>query len=231
MRTFRRIASVAAALGTLAALTVPAVSAAAASTHCTAYGALPARVAQRADHVVVHVVLRGSSACHGEMTDNGASADLHHPGNPTEQLRWRKFGSSQTVDLYINLDNVGRYVLKSGDVQVYDRQYRQVGFTWRTTTMTVKHAARITHVSAGGSTVSARVQHYSKFGWQAYANRAVYVQRRVIGATTWRSLGSAHADSTGRVSFHVSTTSNHEYRLAIHQAPSVWGTASKSVRG
>jgi hypothetical protein len=229
MRAIRWIASAAAVLG--AAALVAAPSASAASAHCTAYGALPAHVSMHSDRVVVHVVLRGSSACHGEMTDNGASAYLHRPGHPKEALRWRKFGSSQRVELYINLDHTGRYAVNSGDVQVYDNRYEQVDSSWRTTAMIVKHGARITHASAGGSTVTGWVQDYSKFGWAAYAHAKVYVQRRAVGSSTWHALGSTHADAQGRVSFHTVTSSNSVYRLSVHRTSSIWGAGSTGVQG
>jgi hypothetical protein len=230
MRAVRWIAIVAATFGAVAALAPPA-GAADSSPHCTAYGSLPARVSMHRDQVVVHTVLRGSAACHGAMTDNGASAYLHRPGHPDEKLRWRKFGSSLRVDLYINLDRAGRYTLNSGDVQVYDDKYRHVPSSWRSTTMIVKHAARFIHLTTGGSAVSGRVQQYSKFGWTDYSGAQVYVQRRVAGSSQWRTLGSTHADAQGRVAFSTATSANHFYRLSVHQASSVWGAQSKGERG
>jgi hypothetical protein len=233
MRASRRIASTLATLATVAAIAVPSVPAAAAASsgHCTAYGSLPKHLSMHSDHVAVRVVLRGSAACHGERADNGATAYLHRPGSPKEELRWRKFGSSQRVVLYVNLDRAGTYSLNAGDVQVFDSTYRHVASSWRPTTMIVKHAARITGASASASTVSGRVQAYSKFGWTADRGVTVSVQRRAAGSSTWHMLGSTRADAQGRISFRTATSANHLYRLTTRSTASVWSARSKAVRG
>jgi hypothetical protein len=217
-----------AAIAGAAAIAAPAEAAA---PQCTAYGSLPARVSLHRDHVVIHSVLRGSSDCHGQRTDNGASAMLHLPGNPDENLRWRRFGSLQKIDLYINLDRTGTYRITAGDVQLYNHRYRQVHYRWRNTTMIVKHAGRFTHVAAGASTVSGRAEHYSKFGWTGFGGVAVHLQRRAVASSEWRTLGTARADSSGRVWFATGTDASHRYRLSFGKTSSVWGATSKRVRG
>ena len=230
MRATRWIASATAVLGATAAVAVPP-AASAASTTCAAYAAVPAHVSMHKDHVVVHAVLRGSAACHNQMTDNGATATLHRPGQPDETLRWHQFGGSQTIGLRINLDHTGRYTISSGEVQLYDNSYRKVPYTWRSTVMTVKHATRISSVSAGGSAVTARVKHFTKFGWTASSDVKVVVQRRAVGSSTWHRIGATHTDSNGNAYFATPTSSSHAYRMITRTTPSLSRGQSKSVRG
>jgi hypothetical protein len=228
MRVRLWIATAAAIVGA-AAVVPPAAQAAA--PRCAAHGSLPARVSLHRDHVVIHSVLRGSSGCHGQRTDNGASAMLHRPGSPDENLRWRRFGSTQKIDLYINLDRTGTYRITAGDVQLYNHRYRRVAYRWRNTAMIVKHAGRFTHVAAGTSSVGGRAEHYSKFGWTGYGGVAVHLQRRAVGSSEWRTLRTARADSSGRVSFATDTDASHRYRLSFGSTSAVWGATSKRVRG
>src|SRR5690349_13073904 len=152
MRITRRLAAGLATAAAATAVLVPSVPAVA-TADCTAHGSLPARVSLHGDRTVVTSVLVGTSGCHGRRTDNGASGYLWEPGgdrNNAEFLRWRHFGSSQYVTLYINLARVGKYTLRDGDVELYNQSYRRVSWAWQPTTMVVRRAARVIHVSAGG---------------------------------------------------------------------------------
>lgn len=226
----RRVATAVALAGAAAAVFV-APAPAAAAPECTAHGTLPAKVSLHGDHVVIHSVLHGSAGCRGQRTDNGASATLHRPHDTNEDLRWRKFGKAQQIDLYINLDHAGKYVLDAGDVQVYGWDYRQVNYRWRTTTMIVKHAGRFQHTRAAGGVVSGRAQHYGKFGWAGTRGATVHLQRRVVGTSTWHTVGSEHAGSGGSVRFSTPTNVHHQYRLAFAKTTTVWGAHSHPVTG
>lgn len=233
MRATGWIASATTMLGVAAGLVAPtaAAAAAAAAVPCAAYTAVPAAVSMHRDHVVVHAVLRGSAACYGQMSDNGATATLHRPGQPDENLRWRKFGGSETIGLRINLDHTGRYTITGGDVQVYGNDYRQVPYTWRSTVMTVKHAARIGRIAVAGSAVTGKVKHYTTFGWTNSSGVEVIVQRRAVGSSTWRRIGSTRTDASGRASFATPTSASHAYRMITPATPSLSPGRSKSVRG
>lgn len=229
-RLIGRITAGAAALAVGAATLLPAAPAAAA-THCTAYGAMPHRVALRQDKTVVKIVLRGSSGCHDERTDNGATATLVRPSGAGDSMRWRRFGSTQSVTMYVNIVRSGTFRLKHGNVQVYDRSYRQVPWTWVRTSMIVKRAAHIFHPTASGGLVTARAKHFTTYGWQGYGHKRVFVQRRAIGATDWHTLGSVYADGRGRVRYATRTSPHYRYRLTLRATAKVWNARSKAVRG
>ena len=233
MRISRRLTAGLVTAAAAIAVLVPSVPAAA-TADCTARGSLPARVSLRGDRTVVTSVLVGTSGCHGRPTDNGASAYLYEPGgtrNSAEFLRWRHFGSSQTVTLYINLARIGKYVLRDGNVQLYDQTYRRVSWAWQVTTMWVKRAARIIHVSAAGGVVAGRAQSYTEYGWTGYHRKLVYVQRRPVGSSTWHTLGSVRPAANGVVRYRTATSGRYVYRLFLYASTTVWNTQSASVRG
>ena len=91
MRTIHRIGTVAAATGLAATLLAAPAATAGTTTHCTAWGRLPAKVSLHSDEVVVHPILVGTSDCHGQRTDNGAKATLYPPKGTAEDMRWRQF--------------------------------------------------------------------------------------------------------------------------------------------
>ena len=205
----------------------PTPPAAAAATTCVAHASLPARVTLDHDAVVVRTELRGSSACHHQRTDNGATANLHRPGEQREQLRWSSFDTTQRVKLYVNIDHTGRYRIGSGDVQVYKHDYEQVDYRWRPTSTIVKHGGRFVHTTAHAGTVSGRAERYTKFGWRGYDDAVVHLQTRRHGA--WRSVAHRRADSRGQVAFAVHGA--RPYRLSFTKSPRVWGARSGTVAG
>jgi hypothetical protein len=198
----------------------------AASATCIAHGSLPAHVSLRAA-TVVRSVLRGSSGCYHQRTDNGATAKLHRPGEPHEPLRWRRFGATQKVKLYVNIDAPGRYRLTSGDVQVYRHDYRRVDSDWRDTSMIVKRDSRFVATRGGGGTVSGRAERYTKFGWRGYRDSTVALQRG--GRQHWHTVATRRADAHGRV--HFSAGRGARYRLSFSKSARVWGARSGTVRG
>ena len=134
------------------------------------------------------------------------------------------------MELYSALAKTGTYRITSGDVQVYDSSYRQVSWSWRTTTTVVKWAARADHVTAASGRVSGRTVHSSKYGLTP-SRAVVYVQRRAVGATRWLTLGHVRPDSNGWISYATATSSHYRYRLLAHATSSVWDAVSAPVRG
>lgn len=228
-RTGRLTAGVAAVA--VATATLLPAGPAAAATHCTARGAMPHRVALRQDKTVVKIVLRGSSGCHDQRTDNGATATLVRPSGAGDSMRWRRFGSAQGVTMYVNIVRSGTFRLERGDVQVYNHSYRQVPWSWVRTSMVVKRAAHIFHPAASGGLVTARAKRFSTYGWEGYSGKRVFVQRRAIGTASWHTLGSVHADEHGRVRYATATTPRYRYRLTLRASDRVWNARSRSVRG
>ncbi|HEY8301886.1 MAG TPA: hypothetical protein VIG48_08305 [Jatrophihabitans sp.] len=229
MPTFRLLAA-AAALAVAGATLTP-VAPAVAGTHCTARGAMPRRVALHQDKTVVTITLRGSAGCHNQRTDNGATATLVRPSGAGDSMRWRHFGSTQSVIMYVNLVRPGTFDLKNGDVQVYDHSYRQVPWSWVRTTMVVKRAAHISHPAASGGVVSGRAKQFTKYGWQGYAGKRVFVQRRAVGTSGWTTLGSVFAGKYGGVGYATRTSARYEFRLVLRASDTVWNARSTIVRG
>jgi hypothetical protein len=232
MPTIRRSARItaAAAATAVAAALVPTAPAAAA-THCTAWGALPHHVALHRNKTVVKIVLRGSAGCDDQRTDNGATATLQRPSGAGDALRWRHFGAVQGVTMYVNVVRSGTFRLKSGDVQVYNQRYQRVPWTWRPTAMVVKRAAHIAHVSAAGGVVSGRAKHFTMYGWQSYAHKRMFVQRRTVGSSAWHTIGSRLADNRGWVHYRTPTSARDDYRLTLRGTDEIWNARSRAVRG
>ncbi|HEY2272190.1 MAG TPA: hypothetical protein VGH30_05425 [Jatrophihabitantaceae bacterium] len=214
-------------LGAGAVIVPITAPAGASSAPCVAHGSLPGHVALGSNAVVVRSALRGSSTCHHQRTDNGATATLRRPGAPDEQLRWRHFGSVQKVKLYANIDAPGHYRLAGGNVQVYGHDYRQVDYRWRKTSMTVKRAARFVHTRESNGTIGGRAERYLKFGWRGYGRVCVALERG--GRHHWRTVTTRRTDRHGRVRFTVSPGAR--YRLSFAKSTRVWGARSGSVRG
>jgi hypothetical protein len=219
-----------AALGAAAALLLPAAPAAAA-THCTGWGALPVRVALHQNRTVVRITLTGSTGCHDQRTDNGATATMVDPTGRREDMRWRHFGGVQSMTMYVNLVHSGSYRLRNGNVQVYDRRYERVPWSWHRTSMIVKRAAHFSNVAASGGVVSGRAFVFTKYGWSGYRGKRVYVLRRAVGSPTWHTLGSTRAAAHGVVRYRTATSSGYVYRLVLNATPSVWNARSAQVRG
>ncbi len=218
------------ALGLAGALLAPAAPAVAAA-HCTAWGSMPAHVALHRNRTVVRITLTGSSACHGQRTDNGATAALVEPTGRREDMRWRHFGAAQSVIMYINLVHSGGYQLRNGNVQVYDQQYERVPWSWNRTSMIVKRAAHFSDVAASGGVVSGRAFVYTKYGWSGYRGKRVYVQRRSAGSSNWHTLGSTRAAAHGVVRYRAATSSRYVYRMVLNATRAVWNARSAQVRG
>jgi hypothetical protein len=228
---FSRASAVAAAAVAIASAALVLSAPAGAATHCTAWGAMPARLALHTDRTVVKIVLRGSSGCHDQRTDNGASAALYYPAGSHEDMRWRHFGGTQAVTLYVNIVRSGTFTLSHGNVQVYDRRYERVPYSWTTTRMAVKRAARIVHVSASGGVVAGRAIAFTKYGWTGYHGKRVYVQRRPAGSGRWHTLGSVQPAGNGRFRFYTPTTSRYVHRMYLTASANVWNARSVQVRG
>ena len=144
-------------------------------------------------------------------------------------MRWRHFGGTQKVTMYVNIVRSGSYVLRNGNVQVYDHRYERVAWSWHRTTMVVKRAAHVFRPSASGGVVSGRSMRYGKYGWTGSRQR-VWVQRKPVGGSSWHTLGSAVPSRKGVVSFRTATSSGYLYRMLAHATNTVWGT-SVTVRG
>jgi hypothetical protein len=230
MPVSRRLAAAATAFGLASAVLVPSAPAGAA-THCTAWGAMPRRVALHASRTDLTIVLRGTAGCYHQRTDNGARARFVDPSGSREDMLFRHFGSTQSVAMYANLAHSGRYVLRHGNVQVYNHSYERVAWSWRTTAVVVKRAAHIFRPRASGGVVSGRAMRYTKYGWAGYRGKRVFVQRRPVGTRAWHSLGSVRAAHKGIVRFATPTTSRYQYRMYVTPTSAVWGAASTAVRG
>ena len=230
MPSYPRIVAGIAAVGAAGALLLPAAPAAAA-THCTAWGAMPARVALHQNSTVVRITLTGSSGCHNQRTDNGATATLFDATGKQEAMRWRRFGGVQSVVMYVDLVHSGRYELRDGNVQVYDQRYERVPWSWNDTSMIVKRAAHFSNVAASSGVVSGRAFVFTKYGWSGYRGKRVYVQRRAAGSSTWHTLGSVRAAAHGVVRYRTVTSSRYVYRLVLNATPAVWNARSAQVRG
>ena len=146
-------------------------------------------------------------------------------------MRWRHFGSTQSVILYVNLVRPGTFELKNGDVQVYDHSYRRVPSSWVRTTMVVKRAAHVFGPAAAGGVVSGRAKQFTEYGWQGYGGKRVFVQRRAVGGSRWTTLGSVRAGTHGGVGYRTRTSPRFEYRLLLRGTTTVWGARSRIVRG
>jgi hypothetical protein len=231
MSGFSRIVSGTAALVAAVAIAAVPLPFANATANCTAWGALPARVALHTDKTVVKIVLRGTSGCRNRRTDNGASASLVYPAGSREDQRWRHFGDTQAVTLYVNIVKSGRFELRRGNVQLYDDRYERVPWSWRATSMVVKRGARIVHVSAQDGVVAGRALVYTKYGWAGYSAVPVYVQRRAVNAAGWHTLGSVRPGRNGRVAYRTATSARYVYRMITHATATAWNAASVSVRG
>lgn len=225
-----RLTAAAAALAVAGATLTPAAPAVAA-THCTAWGAMPRRVALHHNKTVVTITLRGSAGCYNQRTDNGATATLVRPSGAGDSMRWRHFGSTQQVIMYVNLVRSGTFRLKHGNVQVYDHSYRQVPWSWVRTTMVVKRAAHISDPAASGGVVSGRARHFTMYGWRDYTGTRVFVQRRPVGTSRWTTLGSVYAGKHGDVAYATRTSARYQYRLSLRASTKVWGARSAIVRG
>ena len=230
VRPKARIVAGIAAIGIAGAVLAPAAPAAAAA-HCTGWGAMPAHVALHNNRTVVRLTLTGSSGCHNQRTDNGATATLTEPNNKREDMRWRHFGGVQSVTMYINLVHSGRYELRNGNVQVYDQRYERVAWSWHRTIMIVKRAAHISNAAASGGVVSGRAFVYTKYGWSGYRGKRVYVQRRPVGSSSWRTFGSTRAAARGVVRYGTATSARYLYRMVLNATPAVWNARSAQVRG
>jgi hypothetical protein len=226
----RRLAAAVAALGVACVVLVPSAPAGAA-THCTAWGAMPKRVALHASRTDLKIVLRGTAGCYNQRTDNGARANFVDPTGSREDMLFRHFGSTQSVAMYANLAHSGRYVLRNGTVQVYNHRYERVAWSWRTTAVVVKRAAHIFRPRASGGVVSGRAMRFTKYGWSGYRNKRVFVQRRLVGTRSWHALGSIRAARQGIVRFATPTSARYQYRMYVTATPAVWGAASAAVRG
>jgi hypothetical protein len=225
-----RLTAVAAAAAVTAATLLTAAPAAA-TTRCTAHGAMPRRVALHQNKTVIRIVLRGSAGCHDQRTDNGATARLVRPSGAADAMRWRHFGSVQGVTMYVNIVRSGTFRLKGGNVQVYNHRYQRVPWSWTPTTMVVKRDAHISHVSAADGAVSGRAKRYTMYGWQSYARKRVFVQRRAAGSAGWHTIGSAYANKQGRVHYATATSSRYDFRLTVRATDEIWGARSRAVRG
>src|SRR6185312_738835 len=98
---------------------------------------------------------------------------------------------------YVNLAPTGRYVLRNGNVQVYDQRYERVDWSWRTTAVVVKRSAHIFRPRASAGVVSGRAMRYTKYGWSGYGGKRVFVQRRPVGSRSWHTLGSVRVPGKG----------------------------------
>ena len=226
----RRLAAAATAFALASAVLVPSAPADAA-THCTAWGAMPKRVALHKSRTELTIVLRGTAGCHDQRTDNGATATLVAPAGKREDMRFRHFGSTQSVAMYVNLVHAGKYVLKNGNVQVYDQRYERVAWSWRTTAVVVKRAAHVFGPQASGGVVSGRAMRYTKYGWSGYQGKRVFVQRRPVGSQSWHTLGSVLAPRKGFVRYRTATSSRYQYRMYLTATSAVWGASTPAVRG
>lgn len=223
-------------LAGVAALAVGAVTLlpgapAEAATRCIAHGAMPHRVALHQNKTVVKIVLRGSSGCHDQRTDNGATATLVRPSGAGDPMRWRHFGSTQGVTMYVNIVRSGTFRLEHGDVQVYNHSYRRVPSSWVRTSMVVKRAAHLSHVSASGGVVNGRAKHFTTYGWQSYAHKKIFVQRRPVAASDWHTIAARDSGRRGWVHVPVPTSSQYDYRLTLRATDKVWNARSNAVRG
>ena len=225
-----RLTAATAALATAGALLMP-VAPADAAVHCTARGAMPRRVALHQAKTVVTIPLRGSAGCHDQRTDNGATATLVRPSGAGDAMRWRHFGGTQSVVMYVNIVRSGAFHLEDGNVQVYDSSYRRVPSSWMRTTMVVKRAAHIFHPAANDGVVSGRAKHFTMYGWQGYAGKRVLVQRRPVGGSRWTTLGAVRAGRHGGVGYRTPTSPRFDYRLLLRAGDKVWGARSRIVRG
>jgi hypothetical protein len=133
--------------------------------------------------------------------------------------------------MYVNIVRSGTFRLKGGNVQVYNQRYRRVPWSWTPTTMVVKRAAHISHVSAAGGVVSGRAKHYTMYGWQSYARKRVFVQRRAVGSSGWHTVGSVYASKQGWVHYATSTSSRYDFRLVVRASDKIWDAHSRAVRG
>lgn len=230
MPSSTRFVAAIAALGAAGTLLLPADPAAAA-TQCTAWGAMPAHVALHQNRTLVRITLEGSSGCHNQRTDNGATATLVDPTGRREDMLWRHFGGVQTLTMYVNLVHSGSYGLRDGNVQVYDQRYERVPWSWNRTSMIVKRAAHFSDVVASGGIVSGRAFVFTKYGWSGYRGKRVYVLRRAVGSSSWRTLGSTLAGAHGIVGYRTATSSGYVYRMVLNATPSVWNARSAQVRG
>ena len=192
---------------------------------------MPKRVALHSSRTDLTIVLRGTAGCHNQRTDNGATATFVDPTGSREDMRFRHFGSTQSVAMYVNLVRSGRYVLRDGNVQVYDHSYERVAWSWNPTAVIVKRAAHIFRPSASGGVVSGRAMRYTKYGWSGYQGKRVFVQRRPVGTSAWHALGSVRAARKGIVRFRTPTSSRYQYRMYLTATSAVWGAASAAVRG
>jgi hypothetical protein len=230
MPVSRRLAAAITAFGVASAVLVPSAPAGA-TTRCTAWGAMPTRVALHSSRTDLTIVLRGSAGCYHQRTDNGARARFVDPTGSREDMLFRHFGSTQSVTVYVNIARPGRYVLRDGNVQVYDHSYERVAWSWRRTAVVVKRAAHIFRPRAGGGIVSGRTMRYTKYGWSGYRGKRVFVQRRPVGTSTWHALGSVLAARKGYVRFATATSSRFQYRMYVTATSAVWGASSAAVRG
>jgi hypothetical protein len=192
---------------------------------------MPKRIALHNSRSELTIVLRGTAGCYHQRTDNGAHASFVDPTGSREDMVFRHFGSTQSVTMYVNLTPTGRYVLRNGNVQVYDQRYERVAWSWRTTAVVVKRAAHIFRPRASAGVVAGRAMRYTKYGWSGYRGKRVFVQRRPVGSRSWHTLGSVRAAGKGFVRFRTATSSRYEYRMYLTAASAVWGATTPAVRG
>lgn len=211
---------VALAAGGLAATTTSG-AAGAAGGGCTAWAAVPARVALTA-HTVVRPQLVGTAGCRTGGPDAGATATLRGPGRQPNPERWDHFGSREQVDLYRGLDRPGTYTFTGGDVQVYDAGEVRVASTWRTTSFVVKYGSHFTKVTDSHGTTKATLTRDTADGAKRSAHTTVTLQRRTSDG--WKTVAHKRTSRTGSVGFTHSKRG--DYRLATASTGSTFGAVA-----
>ena len=132
---------VTAAAAVTAAVTIGGSPAGAAAS-CTARAVVPKTLTTHATRAAtLHMTLRGTSGCQAATFDNGASAYLVSPsGRERISLLWHRFGTTETQDLYSNLDESGTWHVVGGTTQTYDADYVRIPSHWQTTSVRVRAA-------------------------------------------------------------------------------------------
>ncbi|SHH61377.1 hypothetical protein SAMN05443575_4190 [Jatrophihabitans endophyticus] len=216
--------------GTCATLSGGGAPAGAAKRTCTAWASPPAKVALTS-HTTIRPQLRGSSGCDPDTADGGATASLTAPGQRPYAQRWEHFGDRETIELDAALDPTGRYAITDGHAQVYDAQYRRVPSSWRTTTTTVRYAARFVAVSSSRHRAQGTLKRYGSDGYRRAAHVTVALQRHT--ADGWTTIARATTSARGTVGFDRALPgSRSRYRLVSHGSKTVWrGYAQLADRG
>jgi len=223
------IAAAAGGSALLAALLVPASGAAGAAS-CTAWGTLPARVALGPNGATIRTTLTGTADCRPGSLDNGGTATLAGPGRRGDTpMHWGRFGDSDAVTYYANIERPGTYRLVGGEVQLYDADEVRMPSRWRATSTVVKYRARLTHITVGGGAVNATLQGYGPTGWTPLAGVRVVLEHRTAGGA-WRPVASARSGGAGRVALAAQARATAGYRLVSAATGDTWGATRRLTR-